>query len=136
MQFKEFLFEYQIQEKDLDVFAHVNNANYFIIFEMARWDFITKNGFGLERVMKEKRGPVLLETQVRYRKELKNRDKIVIHSQAQNFDGRFLTLKQQMKRDGKLCCEAHFKIAFFDTEARKMLVPDPEWLKACGVIED
>ena len=134
MKFEEFKFEYQIQEKDLDIFGHVNNANYFIIFEMARWDFITKNGFGLERVMKEQRGPVLLESKVRFRKELKNRDQIIIHSQAEEYDGRFLTLHQQMKRDQRLCCDAHFKIAFFDTAARKMLTPAPEWLKACGII--
>lgn len=135
MQFQEFQFNYQIQEKDLDVFGHVNNANYFVIFEMARWDFITKNGFGLDRVMREKRGPVLLESNVRYRKELKNRDRIVVHSQAIEFDGRFMTLKQEMKRDERLCCEAIFKIAFFDTQLRKMLTPDREWLKACGIIE-
>ena len=136
MKFDEFKFNYQIEEKDLDVFGHVNNANYFRIFEMARWDFITENGFGLERIMKENRGPVLLEASIRFRKELKNRDQIIIHSQAKEFDGRFLTLNQQMKRDGRLCCEANFKLAFFDTVARKMLTPDLEWLKACGIIEE
>ncbi len=39
-----------IREQHLDTFGHVNNARYLELFEQARWDFITDNGFGLEQV--------------------------------------------------------------------------------------
>ena len=39
-----------IREEHLDTFGHVNNARYLEIFEQARWDFITDNGFGLDYI--------------------------------------------------------------------------------------
>ncbi|MCB9092489.1 MAG: acyl-CoA thioesterase [Halobacteriovoraceae bacterium] len=131
---KIFNFEYIVQDSDLDIFHHVNNSKYFVIFEKARWDFITNNGFTVEKIQKEKRGPVLLEVKVRFKRELKSGDVINIVSQASEFDGRFLTVHQIMKRDSENCCEAFFKLGFFDTEKRKMLHPDKEWIEACGII--
>ena len=48
------IFEYQvlIQEVHLDSFGHVNNAAYVMLYEEARWDFITKQGFGLDYIQK------------------------------------------------------------------------------------
>ncbi len=37
-----------ILESHLDTFGHVNNAAYLTLFEESRWDFITKNGYGLK----------------------------------------------------------------------------------------
>ena len=40
-----------IKEMDLDTFGHVNNARYLTLFEDARWDLITKNGYGLKKIL-------------------------------------------------------------------------------------
>ena len=133
---EKFEFNYQVQEKDLDVFGHVNNANYLNYYEMARWDFITKNSFGLDLIMKERKGPVLLGVDLQFRRELKNRDQIVITSQAEKIDSRkFFHLYQEMIRveDQKLASKATFTVAYFDLNKRKMLAPDEKWLKACGI---
>jgi len=47
----EFEYEVQIKEMHLDSFGHVNNAAYVMLYEEARWDFITRNGFGLDYVL-------------------------------------------------------------------------------------
>ncbi len=44
-------YEVLILESYLDSFGHVNNAAYLTLFEEARWDFITKNGYGLNKVL-------------------------------------------------------------------------------------
>ena len=46
-----FRYPLTILEKHLDSFGHVNNATYLHLYEEARWDFITKRGFGLARVL-------------------------------------------------------------------------------------
>ena len=59
MEFKTFSYPMLITEKHLDTFGHVNNAVYLELYEEARWDMITKNGWGLDKVIKEKIGPII-----------------------------------------------------------------------------
>jgi YbgC/YbaW family acyl-CoA thioester hydrolase len=74
------VFEYElvIKECHLDSFGHVNNAIYVQLYEEARWDFITKNGFGLDVIQRDQVGPVILDLQVRFKREIKNREVIKI----------------------------------------------------------
>lgn len=123
----------QVSESDLDVFGHVNNANYLKLYENARWDFINKNQHGLERIQKERKGPVLLEVHLKFRRELKIGHKILILSQCQKLEARFLTLRQVMVRDDlMLSSEAIFNIGYFDLDTRKLIEPDFTWLNAVG----
>jgi YbgC/YbaW family acyl-CoA thioester hydrolase len=131
------VFEYDvlIKECHLDSFGHVNNAVYVQLYEEARWDFITKNGFGLDYVQREQKGPVLLDLAVRFRREIKNREKITIRSQTKELkSSKIMVLEQVMvKQDGKTASEATFTVGFFDMKERKLIDANPEWLKACGV---
>lgn len=70
----------RILEGHLDTFGHVNNAVYLAICEEARWDLLTKNGYGLEKIMATKIGPTILEIKINFLKELKLRDEIVIET--------------------------------------------------------
>ena len=45
-------YELLIHEAHLDTFGHVNNAKYLEVLEEARWDFITRNGYGLDEVVR------------------------------------------------------------------------------------
>ena len=128
-------FEYRVQVKEfhLDTFGHVNNAMYLALYEEARWDFITQNGFGLDRIKSEKAGPVLLETTVKFKRELINREWITITSNPGEVNGKLMTIHQFMlKSDGKIASEASFVIGFMDLKERKLVAPPPEWLAACG----
>ena len=128
-----FAYKIVVEESDLDVFGHVNNANYLRFMETARWHFITDRGYGLEKIQKERKGPVLLDVTLKFRRELKHRDEITIYSQAQKVEGKFLTLKQNMVlADGRLAAEATFLIGFFDLDTRKLLLPTDDWLVAVG----
>jgi acyl-CoA thioester hydrolase len=123
-----------IQEHHLDTFGHVNNAVYLQLFEQARWDLITRNGYGLADVHRLKIGPTILEVHVRFSRELRNRQTITIKTWLDSYAGKVGKLVQQMVDDaGKLCCEATFTMGLFDLGARKLIAPTPEWIQALGL---
>lgn len=131
------VFEYEvlIREFHLDSFGHVNNAAYVMLYEEARWDFITKNGFGLDYVQKHQIGPVILDLSVRFKRELKNRERIKITSRTiEIVSPKIMVLEQNMiKEDGKVASEAKFTVGFFDMKERKLIDANPDWLHAVGV---
>lgn len=133
------IFEYEvlIKELHLDSFGHVNNAIYVQLYEEARWDFITKNGFGLDVIQRDQVGPVLLDLQVKFKREIKNREVIKITSQAiEVMNSKMLVLQQKMvKSDGKIASEALFTVGFFDMKERKLIQANAKWLKAVGIKE-
>ena len=122
-----------IKETHLDFFGHVNNAVYLTLFEEARWDLITKNGYGLSKMKESGFGPVILEIHIKFIKELKERDEIVIETQSISHDGKIGRLGQKMLKDGVVCCTLELVIGLFSLTDRKLVMPTDEWLKAVGV---
>ncbi len=130
----EFFSEILIRESHLDTFGHVNNATYFQLFEEARWDLITANGYGLAEIAKRKQGPVILDAQIKFLKELRLREKIKIRTIMLPYAGKVSRIEQFMlKSDGSVACEASFTVGFFDLTARRLIPPTMEWLNALGL---
>lgn len=125
-----------IKESHLDSFGHVNNAAYLQLYEEARWDFITAHGFGLDVILKEKTGPVILDLQVRFKREIKNREGILIQSQSKELvSSKIMILEQKMiNAEGKIASEALFTVGFFDMKERKLIEAPQKWLEAVGII--
>ena len=82
-----------IRESHLDTFNHVNNAQYLTLFEEARWQVITERGFGLSEIQKTGTGPVVLEAALRFRREVKLREKVIIKTYTPTENGKIATLK-------------------------------------------
>lgn len=130
------LYELVIHERHLDTFGHMNNATYLEILEEARWDLITRNGFGLEEITRRQQGPTILEINLKFSREIKNRQRITIKSWTDSYTGKIHKFTQQMLDEkGEVSCEASFVIALFDLQARKLLSPTPEWRRALGLPE-
>ena len=131
------IFKYKIliKESHLDSFGHVNNAVYAQLYEEARWDFITKNGFGLEEIQKQQIGPIILDLEIRFKREIKNREVITIESQARELVGnKIIILEQRMlNENGKVSSEALFTVGLFDMQSRKLIQATPEWVRAVGI---
>lgn len=131
------IFEYRLQTKEshLDSFGHVNNAVYVQLYEEARWDFMNLSGMGLEYIQKTQVGPVLLDMQIRFKREIKNREDIIIRSQAKEVkSSRIIILEQEIiNSEGKVASEAIFTIGLLDLKARKLVEATEEWLRAIGV---
>ena len=130
------LYEVLILERHLDTFGHVNNAVYLDLFEAARWDLIDRNGYGLSEIQRRAQGPTILEINIRFQREIKNRQRITIKTWIEAYPGKVGKLKQQMVNvAGDVCCDATFAMGLFDLAARKLLKPTPEWLRAVGLSE-
>jgi YbgC/YbaW family acyl-CoA thioester hydrolase len=130
------VFEYEvlIRENHLDTYGHVNNAVYLSLFEEARWQIVTDRGYGFDRVHQTGQGPVLLELQLKFLKELKLREKIRITLEVLSYKGKVSQIKQTMiKPDGEIACEMNCAIAFFDLKQRKIIPPSDAWLQAIGL---
>ena len=124
-------FHTAIRERYLDVFGHVNNAQYMVLFEEARWDMITSRGYGLADILEKKIGTVVLESTIRYRREIKNREKIVIRTRMVGTKKILLKLKQEiLKENGELAADATFLLGCFDLNSRKLVQPTEDWLHA------
>jgi thioesterase-3 len=132
-EFEKFEYPLLIIERHLDTFGHVNNATYLQILEEARWELITARGYGLQKIKETGLGPTILECNIKFMKELRLRQEIVIETQTISAEGKIGKLGQAIYNgNGDLCCEAIFTIALFDTNARKLVLPTPEWLYAIG----
>jgi len=133
---KEYSYTLQILERHLDSFGHVNNATYLELYEQARWEFITKNGYGLDRIHQLQLGPVLLEAHLFFRRELVNREVITIKSRSTGMKGRLMMGLEQImeKSNGELASKLDITVGLFDMKKRKLIEPTPEWLAAIGEI--
>lgn len=126
-----FYYEMMIREHHLDSYGHVNNATYIQILEEARWESITRTGYGYDKVQSSKIGPVILEVSVKFRKEVKLRENIRVSVLAEPMKGKIGIIKQTiLKEDGSVALEGFVTYGMFDLKARKLIDPTPEWL-AC-----
>src|SRR5262245_4986964 len=123
-----------ISEAHLDSFGHLNHARYFELFEQARWDIISERGFGIETINRMKTGPVILEVNVRFMRELAPREAVIIRSELISYERKVGKFRQQIvKADGGVACVAVFSFGLFDLESRKLVEPSPEWAHAVGL---
>jgi len=131
--FNTFNYSLTIKEQHLDTFGHVNNATYLTLLEEARWELITQNGYGLSYIRETGLGPTILEINIKFMKELRLRQEIVIESKMLSYEGKIGKIVQTMLRNSEVCCVAEFTIGLFSVKERKLVLPTPEWLKAIGV---
>lgn len=130
------IFEYEllIREHHLDSYGHVNNATYLEIYEEARWEVITRRGYGYHKVHESGFGPVILEINLKFHKEVILREKVRITVEAEPFSGKVSWIRQKMyKEDGSLGSEIGLLYGFFDLKNRKIIAPSAEWLQAVGL---
>lgn len=126
-----FSYQLQILEQHLDSFGHVNNAMYATLFEQARWELITQNGYGLKTVQALGVGPVILEMNIKFIKEILLRETITITIASEDPRLKISTIHQKMfKQSGELAAEGRFTIGLFDLKARKLVAPTLEWIRA------
>ena len=126
--------EYQtlIRERHLDTLGHVNNAQYMVLFEEARWEMVTSRGYGLEQVMQHQMGTVVLECTLKFMRELKLREAITIRTYLKSSatEKIFLVAQDLMNENGKLAATAALTMGCFDLKQRKLIVPDLIWKQA------
>jgi thioesterase-3 len=133
--YEKFRYSILIREHHLDTFGHVNNATYLEILEEARWEFIQSRGFGLKTIQKIGMGPIVLEFNLKFLKELRLRQTITIESETLHYENKVGVLRQDILNEkGETCFEGRMTFGLFDTKERKLILPTPEWIYAIGQV--
>ncbi len=123
-----------IRESHIDTFGHVNNATYLQIMEEARWQMITEQGYGLDKVRESQQGPVILEVNLKFLRELRLRENITIQTELLEYKGKIGRLRQTViNENNDLAADATFTFGLFDLKARKLVEPTEAWKKAVGL---
>jgi acyl-CoA thioester hydrolase len=127
----DFILPMLIRESHLDTFGHVNNATYLQIFEDARWELISSKGYDLNYVKKTQKGPIILEINLKYLREIHLREKISVTVKLLEYKKRIGVLEQKvLKENGEVACQAKFVFGLFDMVNRKLISATPEWMAA------
>ena len=126
------VFEYSVivREHNLDTLGHLNNASYLQLFEEARWDFSDKGGFGLDWVLSNKQSPIVLKAEMSFRKEVLNREALLIQSEFVGFkNGLIGSFKQKMiKSNKKVASILSIDVGFMDLKERKLMNFPKNWV--------
>lgn len=76
----------------------------------------------------------MLEVTLRFKREIKNRQRILIRTWVESYSGKVCLVVQEMRDEaGELCCDGRFTCALFDLKARRLIAPTADWLRALGV---
>ena len=129
-----FTYERHIRETDLDFLGHVTHAKYLSILEEARWEMISDGGYGFNDLREAMISPVILEVNIRYKKEICNREAIVIETQTQLPLSKVGKLGQIMRKEnGQIAASAIITYGIMDLRQRVLIHPPSIWLEAIGV---
>lgn len=130
---KSFEYKFVVTEDLLDGYHHVNNARYLDLYERARWAILDESGLGREAVKELKIGPVIIEVNVRFSRELLPGEEIkIITSSRRKNELVFFFDQVMINSKGETASKAVFTTALFDLGKRKMVKPDDVWLRAMG----
>jgi len=132
-----FSYSFTVDESHIDVFGHVNNAEYLRLFEDARWDIVSSGGFGIEFMKEMKQGPVITEVNIKYLREIRPGQEITITSTCRMATDLIFHVEQNMRdSEGVLYSEALFIGGLFDLAERRIIPPTAQWLQAMGLPRD
>ena len=126
-------YSFTVEKKHIDMFQHMNNAAYLEIYEQTRWATLAENNLQPAKLKELGIGPVILEINLKFLKEIKLDDAISIETQASRVSPKIFKVNQAMKKNADVCSTAEFTMAFFDLHARKIIEPTEEVLKLFGM---
>ncbi|HEV2778677.1 MAG TPA: acyl-CoA thioesterase [Actinophytocola sp.] len=114
-----------VRSYELDALGHVNHAVYHQYAEVARGDAFEAAGCAWDSLFESRTGPVLLESHITFRRELRKGDIVDVSCSAKFGTGKTFQLRQQItKLDGTVAAEITSTVGLMDLDARRLL-PDP-----------
>ncbi len=119
--------EFRARWADIDYNQHMRNAAYLGCSEECRVRFLEKQGWTMDKFMKHRIGPVVLEEHLIYKKELKPQEafRVDLSLAGMTSDGRRFKIRNRFFRaqDGALCAVVDSVALWFDLSTRKPLNP-------------
>ncbi|MCP2288125.1 acyl-CoA thioesterase [Nocardia amikacinitolerans] len=110
---------------ELDTQGHLNQAVYLQYAEHARWELLRAAGVAQEKLIESGVGPVVLETNIKYSRELRGGDEVTVSCEFAWTEGKIFRMRQQIRKlDGTVSAEVAVVGGLLDLTERK-LVADP-----------
>ncbi|MGY0490942.1 acyl-CoA thioesterase [Streptomyces sp. WG-D5] len=115
----------EVRGYEIDINGHLNQAVYLQYAEHARWSFLRHAGLDENALLGRGVGPVVLETNIRYLRELRAGDVVDVSCAFEFGDGKVFRVHQTFTRaDGAVAAEVTAVSGVMDLTERK-LVPRP-----------
>lgn len=116
---------------ELDSLGHVNHAQYLLYAESVRWNHFIQLGFTHQKMFKEMGvGPVILNLNITYLKELNFGDEITITNEVVKVEGKKMSLHQEFLVKGEKAAELDLLFVFIDLAKRRSTEIPAEMMKA------
>lgn len=113
----------KVRHYELDSLGHLNHAVYHSYGEVSRLELFEAAGDG--QLREQNLAPVLLESHVVYRRELRGGDVVDVSCDVRFGDGKIFWMDSRIvKLDGTLSAEISCTVGLMDL-ARRKLVDDP-----------
>jgi acyl-CoA thioester hydrolase len=121
-----FRIQIKVRMYELDVLGHLNHAVYHSYGEVARTEAMEKAaGGGRDGLREQNLAPVLLESNIKYRREVRLGEVVEVTCDTRFGSGKtFQMIQQLFKADGILSAELTVTLGMMDLQRRK-LVDDP-----------
>ncbi len=119
-----YTFETEVRGYELDSYGHLNNAIYINYTEQARWE-ILKNAGLLESFLSNNLLLVVIETNIRYIRELKLFDNVKVETQI-SFDAPYLIFQHNILNStaNVKAAKAEVKTLLIDRERVPQDIPE------------
>ncbi|POX47449.1 thioesterase family protein [Streptomyces sp. Ru72] len=111
---------------ETDALGHLNQSVYLQYAEHARWCALQEAGVGQSELLSKGVGPVVLETTIRYLRELRAGDEVEVTCAFEWAGGKTFRIAQAIRKtDGTVSAEIASVGGLLDLEERR-LVADPQ----------
>ncbi|MEV3855624.1 acyl-CoA thioesterase [Streptomyces sp. NPDC050095] len=118
----------EVRGYETDSQGHLNQAVYLQYAEHARWSILRHGGIEQRDLLERGVGPVALETNIRYLRELRAGDQVDVECVFEWGEGKTFRIRQTVRKtDGTVSAEVTAVGGLLDLTARK-LVKDPKVL--------
>lgn len=130
---EQFSVRIKVRHYELDTLGHLNHAVYHQYAEVARleWFYAAKgegNGFADRNI-----APVLLETRVKFRRELREGDTVGVTLDVRFGEGKTFEMYSEIRKlDGTVAAEIECVLGLMDLEQRKLVGEPKEQFISAG----
>jgi acyl-CoA thioester hydrolase len=120
-----------IRGYELDTQGHLNNAVYHQYGEHARWEYVRAAGISVDTLRAAGIGSVLLESTIRFRRELRDGDKVAVSCLFLWGEGKtFLAAQEFHTEDNDLVAELTSVCGLIDLQSRQLLTAPGQHLRS------
>ncbi|MGX1772321.1 acyl-CoA thioesterase [Nocardia brasiliensis] len=107
---------------ELDTQGHLNQAVYLQYTEHARWEMLRAAGLPQDKLIATGVGPVVLESTIKYLRELRGGDEVTVDTDIEYSGGKTFAFRHEIRKlDGTVAAEARVVAGLLDLRERKLV---------------